>query len=280
MSASSNDPVDKVRELQRTLWRAAKQHRGRRFHALYDRIYRDDVLWEGAASNGVDHAGESPATAIVRFGCVAAPDALSGRPLDAKAQVKVLAAVERWSSPPGGQAKPGAAAESEHCSVVRMSPRESGCGNRGSRALFPGRRPMDNGEGNGPVQPSSPPAQGWWHQGNGHRLKAGKVSWPESSGHKLRSSEATSGNEAGGSGRSSDEARDSITLAEPRARGTAPCVRSEGRPDMPQGQRELRHFVDYALRRWQSRIGDEGRRRCKIPRCLEAVLGKTHRTEF
>jgi group II intron reverse transcriptase/maturase len=46
MSASSNDPEDKVRELQRTLWRAAKQHRGRRFHALYDRIYRSDVLWE------------------------------------------------------------------------------------------------------------------------------------------------------------------------------------------------------------------------------------------
>jgi RNA-directed DNA polymerase len=46
MSVSSNDPVDKVRELQRTLWRAAKQHRERRFHALYDRIYRGDVLWE------------------------------------------------------------------------------------------------------------------------------------------------------------------------------------------------------------------------------------------
>jgi len=46
MSASSNDPVDKVRELQRTLWRAAKRSRERRFHALYDRIYRRDVLWE------------------------------------------------------------------------------------------------------------------------------------------------------------------------------------------------------------------------------------------
>jgi group II intron reverse transcriptase/maturase len=46
MSASSNDPEDKVRELQRTLWRAAKRSRGRRFHALYDRIYRDDILWE------------------------------------------------------------------------------------------------------------------------------------------------------------------------------------------------------------------------------------------
>ncbi len=46
MSASSNDPEGKVRELQRTLWRAAKRSRGRRFHALYDRIYRSDVLWE------------------------------------------------------------------------------------------------------------------------------------------------------------------------------------------------------------------------------------------
>jgi RNA-directed DNA polymerase len=36
----------KVRELQRALWTAAKQSLGRRFHALYDRIYRGDVLWE------------------------------------------------------------------------------------------------------------------------------------------------------------------------------------------------------------------------------------------
>jgi RNA-directed DNA polymerase len=36
----------KVRELQRTLWAAAKQSQGRRFHALYDRVCRGDVLWE------------------------------------------------------------------------------------------------------------------------------------------------------------------------------------------------------------------------------------------
>ena len=40
------EPVDKVRRLQRRLWIAAKQSSKRRFHALYDRIYRDDVLWE------------------------------------------------------------------------------------------------------------------------------------------------------------------------------------------------------------------------------------------
>ena len=38
--------VDNVRRLQRKLWAAAKQAPERRFHALYDRIYRSDVLWE------------------------------------------------------------------------------------------------------------------------------------------------------------------------------------------------------------------------------------------
>ena len=35
-----------VRKLQNRIWAAAKQSSGRRFHALYDRVYRDDVLWE------------------------------------------------------------------------------------------------------------------------------------------------------------------------------------------------------------------------------------------
>jgi RNA-directed DNA polymerase len=39
-------PVDKVQLLQRRLWAAAKRSPGRRFHALCDRIWRDDVLRE------------------------------------------------------------------------------------------------------------------------------------------------------------------------------------------------------------------------------------------
>ena len=35
----------KVRYLQRRLWAAAKRSPERRFNALYDRVYRDDVLW-------------------------------------------------------------------------------------------------------------------------------------------------------------------------------------------------------------------------------------------
>jgi RNA-directed DNA polymerase len=51
-TAEPNDPEGrhaasaKVRRLQNRLWAAAKQSPDRRFHALYDRIYRRDVLWE------------------------------------------------------------------------------------------------------------------------------------------------------------------------------------------------------------------------------------------
>ena len=39
-------PVDKVRQLQRQLWVAAKRSPERRFHALMDRIWRPDILRE------------------------------------------------------------------------------------------------------------------------------------------------------------------------------------------------------------------------------------------
>jgi len=39
-------PIDNVRRLQRKLWAAAKQSEGRRFHALFDRVCRGDVLQE------------------------------------------------------------------------------------------------------------------------------------------------------------------------------------------------------------------------------------------
>lgn len=49
-----NYPIDKVRELQRRLYSVAKRQRERRFHALYDRIWRSDVLreaWKRVRSN-------------------------------------------------------------------------------------------------------------------------------------------------------------------------------------------------------------------------------------
>ena len=45
-SPQGQRPVDKVRQLQRRLCAAAKRSPERRFHALYDRIFRSDVLRE------------------------------------------------------------------------------------------------------------------------------------------------------------------------------------------------------------------------------------------
>ncbi len=55
MAVRPNTPTDKVRELQRRLYVAAKRSSTRRFHALYDRICRGDVLreaWKRVRSNG------------------------------------------------------------------------------------------------------------------------------------------------------------------------------------------------------------------------------------
>ena len=50
------DVLDPVGKLQRTLYRSAKQDRQRRFHALYDKVFRKDVLWRAwvdvRANNG------------------------------------------------------------------------------------------------------------------------------------------------------------------------------------------------------------------------------------
>ncbi len=57
-------PQDKSRELQRKLYLAAKRNRERRFHALYDRIFRPDILrqaWEEVRRNG-GSAGEDGVT--------------------------------------------------------------------------------------------------------------------------------------------------------------------------------------------------------------------------
>lgn len=44
-AAVGSAPADPVRALQHALYRAAKADPGRRFHALWDKVYRRDVLW-------------------------------------------------------------------------------------------------------------------------------------------------------------------------------------------------------------------------------------------
>jgi group II intron reverse transcriptase/maturase len=54
-SVSRAEGVDRVRALQRVLYRSAKQDPKRRFHALYDKLTRSDVMWRAwsdVATNG------------------------------------------------------------------------------------------------------------------------------------------------------------------------------------------------------------------------------------
>jgi RNA-directed DNA polymerase len=78
----------KVRQLQRTLWAAAKQSEGRRFHALFDRVCRGDVLveaWERVRENrgaaGVDRITLAAVEdyGVDRMLCELRGDLLSGR---------------------------------------------------------------------------------------------------------------------------------------------------------------------------------------------------------
>lgn len=39
-------PKENVQQLQEKLGHAAKENKKRRFHALYDKVYRMDILWE------------------------------------------------------------------------------------------------------------------------------------------------------------------------------------------------------------------------------------------
>ena len=48
-SVSRTLGVDRVRALQRVLYRCAKQDRDRRFHALFDKVARSDVIGAGVA---------------------------------------------------------------------------------------------------------------------------------------------------------------------------------------------------------------------------------------
>ena len=48
-SVSHAEGVDKARALQRVLYRSAKQDPARRFHALYDKVARSDILWRAWA---------------------------------------------------------------------------------------------------------------------------------------------------------------------------------------------------------------------------------------
>jgi RNA-directed DNA polymerase len=73
--------VDNVRELQRTLYRAAKADPGRRFHALHDKVHRRDVLeraWELVRRNrGAAGIDQQTITDVEHYGVTRLLDELA-----------------------------------------------------------------------------------------------------------------------------------------------------------------------------------------------------------
>ncbi len=101
-------PVGAVRELQRKLWAGAKQSKGRRFHALFDRICRDDVLWAAwervRANRGAAGVDRMTLDAVEDYGVGRMLDELSR---DLRAGVYRPAPVRRVEIPkPDGRTRP------------------------------------------------------------------------------------------------------------------------------------------------------------------------------
>ena len=98
----------KVRQLQNRLWAAAKQSEGRRFHALYDRIYRSDILWEAwervRANRGAAGVDKMTVAAVEDYGVHRMLDELA---VDLRAGVYRPALVRRVEIPkPDGRMRP------------------------------------------------------------------------------------------------------------------------------------------------------------------------------
>ena len=101
-------PPAKVRRLQNRLWAAAKQSPGRRFHALYDRIYRSDVLWEAwervRANRGAAGVDGMTLAAVEDYGVARLIDELAS---DLRAGIYRPAPVRRVEIPkPDGRMRP------------------------------------------------------------------------------------------------------------------------------------------------------------------------------
>lgn len=82
-SVSHARGVDRVRALQRVLYRCAKQDKDRRFHALYDKVARSDVLWrawrEVRANRGAPGVDGVTIDDVVRSGVGEFLDALAAK---------------------------------------------------------------------------------------------------------------------------------------------------------------------------------------------------------
>ena len=196
--------------------------------------YADDF---GAACNGTDPAGASPATASVRMAVQRYPTPKAGDRVGASSGVNVLAAVQPAGPDRGASSSGGR-------STTRTLPHRN-------------RRSRESGRGSTEMPSPAKSDEGQWRWGSSDRdtrrisrCKGGgtwkrisnpkqgrSLDWPV--GRVLRISDAKSkdGRETGGSGRSSVDVRYRTNRAERRTRGLA-WFRTDGEagPGMPRGQ--------------------------------------------
>ena len=109
------DGLDPVRALQRVLYRSAKQNSTRRFHALYDKLARSDVLWRAwidVATNsgapGVDGVSIAAIDADGVAGVKLFLDALAGelRAKTYRPQALRRVYIPKAGDPPGKPSRP------------------------------------------------------------------------------------------------------------------------------------------------------------------------------
>ena len=92
---SGRSPLDKVRALQHTLYRTAKADPGRRFHTLWDKVLRRDVLWRAwvavRTNEGAPGIDRTTLAMVEEYGVTRLLDELAGelrrggyRPLPAR----------------------------------------------------------------------------------------------------------------------------------------------------------------------------------------------------
>jgi hypothetical protein len=239
----------------------------------------------GAACNGINHAGESPAAAIARFGCVAVRDIDSGRPLTMQAHVKVLGAAVIGPTCQEGERILGPQRERTPCEASKRLPTR----NRSWGIEQPS--PSRNGEGQWATVKVTGQSNrrllrriGGGTKRMGDDPKQGRSSDREADG---TSREARPEEIARLADRVvvAEMLRDNITPAEQRTRGAATCstTRRRTRNVRPgvgltgDPRRVAKASTDGASNSLARKVASDRNVRS---RCLEAVLGKTRRTEF
>ena len=201
-----------------------------------------------------------------------------------QAQAKVPRGREERSDLSGGRANPEAAARANTRSVEMASYVKQVVGDEQPSPYRMGEGQWDPTKANGPVQSEPAPAYRWWHQGNDRRPKAEKASVAEGLAHKPKARRQVPP-------RLADQVvvammpRDSITLAEQRTCGMAVCSTMRGSTRHALGPTGRSDRVAEASTYGASNlpggpVGKGAPDQSVRSRHLQAVLGKTRRTEF